>query len=88
MSEHGAEAPRLQRLRWQCRRGMLELDLLLNNYLDQVSSDLTDAQGRLLERLLAVEDQILVDWLLGEAVPAEPALGAVVSQIRSAMRPS
>jgi antitoxin CptB len=88
MSDHGAEAPRLQRLRWQCRRGMLELDLLLSNYLDQVSPDLTDAQGHLLERLLAVEDQILIDWLLGEAVPAEAGLGAVVSQIRSAMRPS
>jgi antitoxin CptB len=85
MSERDGGAPRLQRLRWQCRRGMLELDLLLNHYLDGAWPDLGDAQLSLLERLLRVDDQILLDWLLGEAIPAEESVRDLVVQIRTAM---
>ncbi len=87
MSPSGEDAQRLSRLRWQCRRGMLELDLLLNAFIDRSWTDL-DAPGRdTFDRLLAVEDKILIDWLLGEAVPAETVLHELVAQIRSASRP-
>ncbi|MFN2157179.1 MAG: succinate dehydrogenase assembly factor 2 [Anaerolineae bacterium] len=87
MSGTEDDALRLQRLRWQCRRGMLELDLLLNNFLDQAWSDLDDARRHTLERLLAVEDQVLIDWLLGDAIPAERAVREITDQIRSTTRP-
>ena len=76
----------LQRLRWQCRRGMLELDLLLNRFLDVGYRDLTDAERADFNRLLGYQDQILYDWLMGQAVPAEPALRGLVARIRDAMR--
>jgi antitoxin CptB len=77
----------LQRLRWQCRRGMLELDLLLNRFLDVGVADLNDAERADFNRLLGYQDQILHDWLMGQAVPAEPSLRALVARIRDAMRP-
>jgi antitoxin CptB len=74
------------RLRWQCRRGMLELDLLLNRFLETGFLAL-DATGRAdFVRLLGYQDQIIHDWLMGQAVPADAALRRLVVQIRAAMR--
>jgi antitoxin CptB len=75
----------LSRLRWQCRRGMLELDLLLNRFLDAGFGQL-DAPARAdFVRLLGYQDQIIHDWLMGRAVPADAALRRLVGQVRAAM---
>jgi antitoxin CptB len=76
----------MQRLRWQCRRGMLELDLLLSGFLDAAYADLTSQQRVDFVRLLGYQDQIIHDWLMGQSVPAEAALRDLVVRIRSAMR--
>jgi antitoxin CptB len=74
------------RLRWQCRRGMLELDLLLNRFLETGFAALDDAGRADFVRLLGYQDQIIHDWLMGQAVPADAALRHLVGQIRAAMR--
>lgn len=84
LGQAGEERERL-RLRWQCRRGMLELDLLLNRFLDLGFADLDPGQRATLERLLAYQDQILYDWLMGHAVPADAAIRDLLQQIRRAM---
>jgi antitoxin CptB len=76
-----------QRLRWQCRRGMLELDLLLNGFLDVAYGDLDEQQRVDFVRLLSYQDQIIHDWLMGQAVPADAALRDLVVRIRSTMQP-
>ncbi|MDA3877545.1 MAG: succinate dehydrogenase assembly factor 2 [Halothiobacillus sp.] len=55
-------AANLNRLRWRCRRGMLELDMVLACFLDERFAQLTEPQLREFERLLDLEDQEL--WLL------------------------
>ena len=54
-----------ERLRWRCRRGMLELDLVLNVFLerelDQLDAAHVDAFARLLERI----DPELLDLVMG-----------------------
>jgi antitoxin CptB len=82
--EAGEDAEVL-RLRWQCRRGMLELDLLLNRFLDTGFADLQPPQRATFNRLLAYQDQILYDWLMGHAVPADHAIRDLVARIRNAM---
>jgi antitoxin CptB len=73
------------RLRWQCRRGMLELDLLLSRFLETGFARL-DATGRAdFVRLLGYQDQIIHDWLMGRAVPADAALRRLVAEIHAAM---
>lgn len=85
MNDAGLDAEVL-RLRWQCRRGMLELDLPLNRFLDLGYAALSPSERVDFVRLLGYPDQILLDWLYGQAVPADPALGALLGPIRAAAR--
>lgn len=76
----------IERLRWQCRRGMLELDLLLNRFLDIDYADLSPQQRIDFVRLLGYQDQIIYDWVMSQAVPADPALRDLVIRIQAVMR--
>ena len=68
---------------WQCRRGMLELDLLLNNFVDKKIDSLTQLQKESFELLLSYPDQTLLDLLLANSVASDPAISVIVNQIRS-----
>ncbi len=80
----GQETPSAERLRWQCRRGMLELDLLLQGFLDCGYAGLEPAEQALFARMLQLEDQLLLDWLMGYVVPSDPGYLALVKKIRQA----
>ncbi|MBE9567051.1 MAG: succinate dehydrogenase assembly factor 2 [Proteobacteria bacterium] len=69
--------------RWQCRRGMLELDLLLNNFVDKKASALSMEQAAVFEMLLSYPDQTLFDLLLGNSVSSDRRASALIEQIRS-----
>ena len=71
-----------RRLRWKCRRGMLELDSLLNNFLNLGYNALTLRERAEFENLLNQSDQKLFTWLLtGGGVPQE--FTNVIKQIRA-----
>jgi antitoxin CptB len=53
-----------KRLHWACRRGMLELDLLLEPYLIARYDQSTHDEQRMFINLLECNDQDLFDWLL------------------------
>ena len=78
-----ADIPR--HLRWRCRRGTRELDVLLERFLEAGYCEL-DASGREnFEHLLAVEDDRLIDWLLtGRDQPQHDGLADVAARIRRA----
>jgi len=59
-------AQQTDRLRWQCRRGMLELDYLLETYLDHAWPALSRADKTLFEDILNNHDPDLQSWLLGD----------------------
>jgi antitoxin CptB len=69
--------------RWQCRRGMLELDLLLNNFVDKKVATLTQQEKDSFELLLSYPDQTLLDLLLGNSVSSDSSISALVLQIQS-----
>ena len=52
------------KIRWMCRRGMLELDLLLKNFLDSQYEKLDVSDKKIFIELLAEEDTLLWDWLV------------------------
>ena len=56
----------LRRLRWQCRRGLLELDLMFVRFLEQRYSALSVAEQSDFQRLLEQPDQTLLAWLQGQ----------------------
>lgn len=71
----------LDRIRWRCRRGLLELDLVLNGFLDQRYGGLDGDQQRLFCELLDQPDNDLLDLALGRSEPA-PRYRAVVAMLR------
>ncbi|MES1944370.1 hypothetical protein PC39_09650 [Salinisphaera sp. PC39] len=83
-----AASPVDARVRWLCRRGMKELDVLLERFLaaEYVGLD-ADARADLLT-LLEQEDPILWAWVLGRDTPGEPRLAALVRRIREYRRPA
>ena len=72
------------RIRWACRRGLLELDLLFKGFLRQGFDDLNPAQRADFERLLEYGDQALLGWMMGTASPTDRAFHDVIKRIRSA----
>lgn len=77
------DASRRARLSWQCRRGMLELDLLLQSFLDEQYDALTLDERRAFECLLNYPDQLLLEYAMGRLLPADPALAHVVIRLRA-----
>ena len=79
--------PDFQRLCWQCRRGMLELDELLQGFMERRYAMLLPHHRQAFESLLRCPDQLLLEYLLGRAVPFDKDVAHVVSAIRDAVEP-
>ncbi len=77
-----SEASENVNYRWQCRRGMLELDLLLNNFVDKQVVNLNAEQKQTFEMLLSYPDQTLLDLLLGNSVSSDSSIASLVQQIQ------
>ena len=73
----------VRRLRWRCRRGAKELDLLLLRYLERVYPLATAAEQAGFERLLEAQDPDLAAWLYGRSACPDPELATLVAAIRS-----
>ncbi|MGC1817608.1 MAG: succinate dehydrogenase assembly factor 2 [Casimicrobiaceae bacterium] len=74
---------RYERLRWRCRRGMLENDLVLARFLDAEGTRLTDDDIAQLDALLDLSDNALWDLIAGRAEPADPRVRPLVERLRS-----
>lgn len=61
---------------------MLELDLLLNNFVDKGVNDLSAEQKQSFEMLLSYPDQTLLDLLLGNSVSSDAAIAGLVQKIQ------
>ncbi len=74
------------RLRWACRRGMLELDVLLAPFVEHGYDALTEPEKHIFERLLACDDPDLFAWFMGHAQSPDPQLQALVQVILNRVR--
>lgn len=72
------------RLRWKCRRGMLELDILLQNFLEDGFSSLARDDSKRFEQLLEYEDNPLFELLMDHMQPADPNMKHVIQSIQRA----
>ena len=70
-----------RRLLWRCRRGMKELDILLERFARGMLPSSSAEQRTLFARFLELPDPVLVDYLLGEGIPPEPELAGLVERI-------
>ena len=72
----------LRKLRWRCRRGMRELDRLLEGWLEREWRQSPTATRAAFLRLLDSEDDRLWRWFLGHEAPADVEVAALVDAIR------
>ena len=82
----------LSRLRWRCRRGLLENDLLIERFFAMHAASLTHAQARNLHALMDLADNDLLDLLLARTEPSgdllQPRMLEVIAMLRPASRAS
>jgi len=75
------EPKRRARLKWACRRGMLELDVLLLPFVDEAFDSLPFEKQETFERLLTCDDPDLFAWFMGHQECDDPELAEMVSII-------
>ncbi|MEJ8568304.1 succinate dehydrogenase assembly factor 2 [Elongatibacter sediminis] len=73
---------RVRRLKWLCRRGMKELDLMLERFLASEQDSLEHGAWPELESLLQTEDDRLWDWLQNSQHPDARPYRALLDRIR------
>ena len=75
-----------RRLLWECRRGMKELDLLLERFARVALPVASEEERATFAQLLALPDSHLAAYLLGGTPPAEPRLARLVDSIQALCR--
>jgi antitoxin CptB len=89
MSEALLDERSLSKLRWRCRRGLLENDLFIERFFDRYASSLTVGQADALGELMDLADNDLLDLLLRRREPAgeldRPDVRQVLEMLRKPM---
>ena len=76
------QRPLKEQLRWQCRRGMLELDFVMQRYLDDRFDTADAAEQALFANLLTAQDPELQAWILNGIPHSDPACQRLIDKIR------
>lgn len=69
------------RVKWACRRGMLELDVLFIPFVDEAWDQLSDDNKIIFERLLTCQDPELFAWFMGHEECEDKELNQMVQLI-------
>lgn len=81
------ELMNIARVRWACRRGMLELDVLFQPFIEHVYQDLSDDDKAAFIRLLECEDPELFAWFMGHEICPDAELARMVVEVRGRALP-
>jgi antitoxin CptB len=73
------------KLRWRCRRGMRELDAVLQAFLDRGFGTLDEADKARFETLLDLPDPVLHGYLVGRHEPEDPDTVRLIERIRQSL---
>lgn len=69
-------------MKWQCRRGQLELDILLLAFLESEYASLSVEEKTVFQTLLTHSDPELYRWLIEGACPQDHTLFRMVERIK------
>ncbi len=76
----------LSKLRWRCRRGLLENDLFIERFFNRHADALTAGQARGMYALMALADNDLLDILLNRPVKPLPPTDPEAQMFQALMR--
>lgn len=71
------------RLKWRCRRGIREMDLLLEKYLHKYYPHLPGPDQDNFQALLEETDLDIYDWITARSKPEKPAYLPLIKQLQS-----
>lgn len=71
-----------KQLVWRCRRGIRELDVLFGRYLSEIYPAQSEAQQLSFQRLLDVQDPVIMDWLFAKTEVEDSSLVETIEQLR------
>ena len=78
-----SDAPTVGQLRWRCRRGMRELDVLLERYLKERYPSAPAAEQQAFVALLEAPDPQLFAYVVQREVPEDPVWAHVIAILRN-----
>ena len=73
----------LDRIRWHCRRGLLELDLILERFNQKYLDGLDAAQLEQFKELLALDDNHLLDLIMERIAVTDQRLAPVLGMLKA-----
>jgi len=80
MADRQEATPNLGKLRWRCRRGMQELDILLARYVNERFAGASFEEQQAFQRLLDTQDTVIYGYCLGLQRPPDQ-LAALIERI-------
>ena len=83
-SAGGGGVKNVERVRWRCRRGLLELDIVLGRFIERHYPHLDEAQRLAFDSLLDMPDTTLWDMIGGrDLTPQQGTQGAVLELLKA-----
>ena len=71
------------KLKWRCRRGIKEFDVLFNRFLETGYPELTQEQKGWFYRLLDEQDPVIMDWLFKRSEPQDDGLKWIIGRLQT-----
>ncbi len=71
------------RLLWRCRRGIKEMDIVLQDFIKDSYDELNNENKSAFSKLLEEQDLDILNWILGKDKPEDTALIEIIKKIRS-----
>lgn len=82
-AENRTVEEQIGKLRWRCRRGMKELDLLMLGYLERHYPTAPAEERQAFAELLELQDPLLMSYMVGRETPADVVTARVVGVMRT-----
>ena len=83
MNQEVSSPANLSRMRWHCRRGMRELDVLLTRYFEEVYPSATLQQQQAFADILDLQDPLIMAYVIGKQTPDSKDIADVIQQLTS-----
>jgi len=74
------------KLHWRCRRGMKELDLLTEGYLERYYPTASAGDRQAFTEVLELQDPLLMSYVVGRQTPENPAMARVIDIMRTLLK--
>jgi antitoxin CptB len=78
----------LAKVRWRARRGMRELDDVLQSFVDREAASLPPAELACFAQILELPDPELFAYLTARSAPRDPDIARLIERIRANHRPA